>query len=539
MQSLGPSIDVLKAQAQLLESGFIGREDKPRDIVEAFREYWEISYAKVPVPDDGWPSPVTTCLKACGKEVEVVNKPEALPAATIDESHKVPTLEPAFSWSSSSTLAANDDDDASDTTEASQDSNPFLTPTKVAEPPSTPKAAPLTCSPLRPLKTAPVQRGLLFSPIIPTTLDFVTNSTTLSTPSRPPRSPLRSPKRVSNDADKENSPPKLPVLPATLLERIALASPGAASPQLGKRRASSTLVDARSPKRSRATAPEDDSEAEREEVQRCLFQPATPDPAERRLQTALAIFGTAPRAPAVALCGERSPSPTPQQPVRKRKRRGVFMDAVEVPQRRVSLLPSTGGPSPASPLPLPPSSLISLLPSSEAGAVTRPSTPPPPPQAASLLPYGQAARRSLRRAKSLVDLEQPPPMALTPVRRKRQNPLLAKRRKTAAESYGPAAVPVASNSSSPISASLKRAQMLVGSGKSLLLPTAISAMTDRVRSIILDDSMAAEIDYDRGALPPPESSDDDPHLGQVTPHHIVSPAPRRLSSRFFSVHGKD
>jgi hypothetical protein len=69
-------------------------------------------------------------------------------------------------------------------------------------------------------------------------------------------------------------------------------------------------------------------------------------------------------------------------------------------------------------------------------------------------------------------------------------------------------------------------------------------MTNRVRSIVLDDSMAAEIDYDHrsgggGALPPPESSDDDPHLGQVTPHHIVSPAPRRLSSRFFNVHGKD
>ena len=69
-------------------------------------------------------------------------------------------------------------------------------------------------------------------------------------------------------------------------------------------------------------------------------------------------------------------------------------------------------------------------------------------------------------------------------------------------------------------------------------------MTDLVRSIILDDSMAAEIDHDHrgastGALLPPESSDDDPHLGQVTPHHIISPAPRRLSSRFFSVHGKD
>ena len=469
MQSLGPSIDVLKAQGQLLESGFIGREDKPRDIVEAFRDYWNIAYAEVPVPDDGWPSPVTTCLKACGREVKVTNKSEALLAETVDDTYKVPTLEPAFSWSSSSTLAANDDDDdASDTTETSQDSNPFLAATKVVEPPSTPKAALLTCSPPRPSKTAPV---LVFSPIIPTTLDFVTSSTSLSTPRRPSRSPLHSPKKVSNDADKENSPPKLPLLPATLLERIALASPGAASPQLGKRRASNTPADARSPKKSRAAAPEDDSEAEREEVQRSLLQPETPDLAGRRLQTALAVFGTAPRVPVVALCGERSPSPTPQQPVRGRKRKGVFMDAVEVPQRRVSLhitgRPSLS-PSPSSRLP-PPSSLISLLPSSEA-ADTLPATPPPPPQSASLLPFGgQVARRSLRRAKSLAGLEQQQqqPIALTPVRRKRQPPLLAKRWKTAAGSYGPATVPVASNSSSPISASLKRARMVVGSGKSL------------------------------------------------------------------------
>jgi hypothetical protein len=49
------------------------------------------------------------------------------------------------------------------------------------------------------------------------------------------------------------------------------------------------------------------------------------------------------------------------------------------------------------------------------------------------------------------------------------------------------------------------------------------------------------IDHDQAggvALP---SSDDDPHLGQVTPQHIFSPVlPRRLlvsSSRFFAVHG--
>jgi hypothetical protein len=59
----------------------------------------------------------------------------------------------------------------------------------------------------------------------------------------------------------------------------------------------------------------------------------------------------------------------------------------------------------------------------------------------------------------------------------------------------------------------------------------------------LDDSMAAEIEHSDGAVAPSceSSSDDDPHhLGQVTitPHHIFSPAPRRMSlaSRFFSVH---
>jgi hypothetical protein len=52
--------------------------------------------------------------------------------------------------------------------------------------------------------------------------------------------------------------------------------------------------------------------------------------------------------------------------------------------------------------------------------------------------------------------------------------------------------------------------------------------------------MAAEIDHysDGAAVPSCESSDDDSLFGQVTPHHIFSPAPRRMSSRFFSVQEK-
>ena len=104
LQSLGPSVDVLKAQGQLLESGFIGREDKPRDIVEAFRDYWDLVYAEVPVPEDGWPTPVVTCFKACDREVKAMDKSPVLTVET-------PKLDPAFSWSSSSTLAVTDNDD--------------------------------------------------------------------------------------------------------------------------------------------------------------------------------------------------------------------------------------------------------------------------------------------------------------------------------------------------------------------------------------------------------------------------------------------
>ncbi|KAI9443494.1 hypothetical protein H4582DRAFT_2072522 [Lactarius indigo] len=442
MQSLGPSIDVLKAQAQLLESGFIGREDKPRDIVEAFRDYWDLVYAEVPVPDDGWPSPVTTCLTACGREVKVMDKSQALTAETVDETHKLPTLEPAVSWSSSSTLAAtDDDDDASDTTEASQDSNPFLTPTKAVEPPSTPKAALLTCSPSRPSKTATVQRGLLFSPIIPTSLRLCHEAPHLfphhpachglhnAHPKRSQMMPTRKIRRLNCrpcpprfwSASRSSHPVPVPLSSASAARVIHLWTYG---PQ-------------REVRDGPTAAPEDDSEAECEEVQRSLLQPTTPDPSGRRLQTALAVFGTAPRAPVAVLCGERSPSPTPKQSVRKRKRRGVFMDAVEVPQRRVvSLLHPSGAslsPSPSTPLP-PPSSLISLHPSSEA-AGTVPSTPPPPPLPASLGPHGKTVRRSLRRAKSLVLGLVQPSMALTPAQRKRQNPLLAKRRKAVVDEY--------------------------------------------------------------------------------------------------------
>jgi hypothetical protein len=476
LQSLGASIDTLKALGPLLEAGFTGREGKPQAIVEAFQDYWDLTYAEVPVPEGGWPSPVMTCLKACGRLV--VTKPTPLPVETVVENTLVPTLESAFSWSSSSTLAAEEDDE-SDATETLQDSDPFATPTKASEPPSTPKAAFSTSSPQRPCKATSIRRNHIFSPLAPKQLDFVMGSATSSSPSSTPsrllRSPaLRSPKKVSaSSEDKENTPPRPPTLPS-LMDSIAMATASPATPKLGKRRASNVLTDSRPVKKSRGCVvksdnngedkdeDEDESEAEREEVRQCLLQPVTPSPAGRPISiTALATLIMTSSSSGLSIPSappsSRSPSPTPQRSQRKRKRTGVFMESVEVPrpqsqamlrksQQRTSLLLHTTKPAaPSSPSP-----------SEEALSLSAPLSTPPSPS-----PTLVVRRRSLRLSKSLVISGGVPERSgtLTPVQRKRQQ------KKGRAASH--VVLAAAASSSSPISASLKRARVLVGSGKSL------------------------------------------------------------------------
>lgn len=588
LQSLGSSIDVLPALGPLLETGFTGREDKPQAIVDVFLDYWDLTFAKESVPKGGWPSTVITCLKACGREV--ILEPTSLPMEMeIDdiaaaEKIKVPMLEPAFTWGSSSTIAVNDDN-ASDVTMTSQDSDPSVAAvqTKEIETPSTPKAATLfASSPQRPSKTATIRRTPFAQP---TKLDynFVMGTTSPSvSPSRLPRSPLRSPKKTSDgpcSSDKENTPPKPAALPS-LLDRIAMAASSPSTPKLGKRRVSNLPTDSPPKKKSRdghvarksnnddgdrGANTEDDSEAEREEVRKCLFSPETPSSAAQRHPqhaATLTAFATEPPRSLLRPCS-RSPSPTPQPPQHKRKRKSVFMDAVVIAKpRSAQALRKTRSMS---------LHTMGIMPTTTTtrGRVSLTSdektvlSPPPLAQlslSSSLSSSGPMAHQNMRRAKSLstflggAGVSDRRPMSATPVVAQR----LGKRQKVSttpaaflamktknpkawtAELKGniaAARTTIASvvatsddddafatsaalcSSSSPITATLKRARVLFGS----------------------DDSMAAEIEHSDGAVAPSceSSSDDDPHrLGQVTPHHIFSPAPRRMSleSRFFSVH---
>ena len=511
LQSLGSSIDALKTLGPLLEAGFTGREDKPHAVVEAFRDYWDLTYADIPVPKGGWPSSVMTCLQACGRNVTA--KPTPLPAEignVVIEKSRVPPLEPAFTWGSSSTIAV-EEDGASDATETSQDSNPFITRTKEKEVelPSTPKAAPAVSSPQRPSKTATVRRtDMIFSPLAPTALDFVVAPASPTTPSRQPRTPLlRSPKKTSDGSDKENSPPKPPVL-TSVLERIAMASPGGGgASKLGKRRASNTPMDSPPAKRNRSahdtgkpkddrdsgiTTEDDDSEAEREEVKQCLLRPVTPSPAvqQQHGSAPFTAFNTVPRAllPRPRSCG-RSPSPTPtptqHNRTQSRKRKGVFMDAVEVPmhkpqqqaprrsqpRRHCASLHMTNQP-------------MATDPATSISGVDEEATP------LSGTSSGPAVRRSLRRAKSLVGLTSTGVTAVrsgTPAQRagrwqrvsaaftktkakakstaKKATKAFAQSDDESDEGVVGAIVGPSLSSSSPISASLKRARVLFGSGK--------------------------------------------------------------------------
>ena len=82
---------------------------------------------------------------------------------------------------------------------------------------------------------------------------------------------------------------------------------------------------------------ENDSEAEREEVQQYLLQLVTPSPAAQQQQhrATFTAFSNVPRAlPQSQSCSRSpSPSPAPTQHTLNHKRNGAFMDRVEVPMK--------------------------------------------------------------------------------------------------------------------------------------------------------------------------------------------------------------
>lgn len=265
--------------AGLLHSAFTGREEAQETMVQAFRDLWESTYTKVAAPAEGWSEKIVACLQQAGlmpteAETESSDAEEVedqlLSAPLSDDAALSPVV------SSPSTLAAPFT--LSSPTRRPQFELPFpTTPTTCGRRTVTPPPRPhKTSSPVRPL--AP----LLF----------------FESPSKSPVTPKkRTPGSSLLKADKENASP-LHLIPS-VTERIALRSPMAVS--------SSILG-----KRALELDPEEPLPESVKRVCKDLPRPLS-----------IAPFLEPPAKPTSVLSGSNP-----------RKRKGIFLEAVEVPTLR-------------------------------------------------------------------------------------------------------------------------------------------------------------------------------------------------------------
>ncbi|KAI0061493.1 hypothetical protein BV25DRAFT_1857413 [Artomyces pyxidatus] len=479
-QSLYPSSGALVALAPLLESGFIGREDKPESVAQTFRDFWAATYAGSTPPQDGWPQRLLAYLptpveEVASMELEPVcttgsvldvadlfaagvpdsDTEESIPALVRDAPRDVPAalLGAAFAMGPTCTVAADDEEPvAGPSTLAASPIRPAQ-PQSLPVTPKTPLCMSLSTPPHRRSKN--LDTGREQHTLSPVNLPFSARVVLPVTPSRSPRTP----RKVATHDDKENASPR-PVI-ASVMERIAMQSPTLS--HLGKRGPPESLAEERPAKKGRlngspvsifqhrnleASPASNDSEEDRLLVERDLFSTpssskyrpmSTPSPLKRPAISARSFYDSVASRRRSHIANV-SPSPTPS-----RKRKGIFMDAVEVPllrdvrkqQRRESA------------------------------------------EGESLVPRG-----SLRRVQSLN----------LPGSSRRTGPPSKRPKLRVSSSLG--------FSSSPLRA-LEDARI------------------DSDDSVIASHSPA----LDKADVP---SSDDDPHVGQVTPHHLVSPAMRRL-----------
>ncbi|KZT11950.1 uncharacterized protein LAESUDRAFT_746733 [Laetiporus sulphureus 93-53] len=359
IQSQPTSAATIETLAPIIESAFCGREDKPEAAVHAFEEFWRATYADTPEPLWGWPERIQTCLQKLAR-----NKAETLaPAANVDnsaanedgesEDGAGPSNDYLFSLSAderekeeleiSAAVLMPDDDGRSAfapavTIRAATPTSPLHPRVNLASPPVTPKSS---------------ARELPFTPLSPQLASAQNASSDL--PATPLLASPATPKRTSRSASDDNqlslerrrstgNKENLPSV-ASVVERIAMRSPAATTTLfLGKRRMSDDEESDVVAKRSKVDPLSSTLAQEKFDVPAALDEPArffqgvsdssehsvllpkAPHPKLRRLSIE-EVFG---RLSEETIDGESAELPvaglfTPS------KRKGVFLDAVEVP----------------------------------------------------------------------------------------------------------------------------------------------------------------------------------------------------------------
>lgn len=334
MMSFKPSLETLERYAPVVESAFCGRKDKPEGLKAAFAEFWK-AYADVAEPARGWPEPIIKSLIAANlveldsDEVEDTEEVEAqimvIPSSDC-LSPEIPSPRTIARLSNPLTQGYRSPVHAP--------SSPIAS---TLELPRTPPSSPHPVLPHRPHKHSSPFTHLSFSLSSPA-------ASPPSTPIRAPTSPRRrhgtvKPQSSPRRADKENTSPLRSII--SVNERVAAQSSGAV---LGKRPLDVDDDDEmpdRVGKRSRNDHSYIFGEAFRPDPQslpaRAVFadisvaSEAAPTPATpAKLPSLISLI--------TAIDEPTSPSPAP----RPKKRKGLFLDAVEVPtwrsvKRRMSM----------------------------------------------------------------------------------------------------------------------------------------------------------------------------------------------------------
>ncbi|KAI0632226.1 hypothetical protein C8Q77DRAFT_1279320 [Trametes polyzona] len=472
LQALEKSVYYLEAFAPILEAPFRGRQDKHVGVVEAFSDFWQETYAHIPEPATGWPEQVVHCLEAVAREHEDEASVENLTAlgdecgSPLEEASPLDRVE----------KEAGDHSMEDDAHEGESFAHPFSPMFS---------GRPL----LRPATFSRQSSPELELPPVPSTPKSSVRVQLLESPSRAPRNavstldvspttPRRSPAKVEANAgptrsqtrNKENMSPLPAVSSAT--ERLAIRSPLLLESILGKRSRLDDVDDAEATekvyKRSKLEASPLASSANfmnTVQVHTVMHDSSNMDKGSTSMS---ALPGAADEKHRPAEEDDRSSSSSdsegPSRTGASRKRKGSFLEAVVVPSVTEVLRSKRRFSS------VPSVSLDSGTP------VTEPKAP--------------VIRRTRSATKLMGKEAEFQRLPNTPPKKRRMSRAHQLREEAASEPM-----------SSP-SRSLQDAQ-LFGS----------------------DDSIVLASPSKTNELPP---SDDEPQLGQVTPHRLVSPAVRRI-----------
>ncbi|KAF5360725.1 hypothetical protein D9756_004653 [Leucocoprinus leucothites] len=222
IQFLRPSMENLEKFASVIESGFIGRRDKPQLVKDQFESFWSVTYGTWEAPSEGWPEGIQRCL-GIGADITLERASSPLPPSS-------PTLSD-YEFPRTSTPEAGgpivlvpETPSTPIASLASRNSSPVCQLEESTEP-CFPRLLP-TVSPTSPIRARGTPSSASATPTTPKRAGkraFGVGSASASTVT--PKSSKR--RRIEGGEDKENASPR----PFTLMqipsvtERIAIKSP--------------------------------------------------------------------------------------------------------------------------------------------------------------------------------------------------------------------------------------------------------------------------------------------------------------------------